>query len=239
MKYFSSIFISFLLLTLFLGSCQSNDPETARNQLDEFIISPSEESKNNVPTSTVDNLLTNFEREMWQKPNMVINRLGSLEKKVVADIGAGYGYFAFRLLREAKKVLAIDIDTTAIQFMDKMTQRLPEELQGRLEARLCPPNDPNLKKDEADIVIMVNTYIYIEDRINYLKTLQEGMTKNAQLLIIDFKMKNIPFGPPKDIRVPLSQVEQELEKAGFQQIQADDTSLDYQYIVTASRGEVS
>ncbi len=60
-----------------------------------------------------DTLVKHFEnpaRAEWQKPEWVIEQLGDLTGKTVADIGAGTGYFAFRIARKAKKVIAIDID---------------------------------------------------------------------------------------------------------------------------------
>ena len=49
-----------------------------------------------------------------------------------------------------------------------------------------------------------------------------------------YKEKNIPVGPPTNTKVPLSVVEKELKQAGFKNIKSDDTSLDYQYIITAT-----
>lgn len=181
-------------------------------------------------------LLANFEREVWQKPKMIISRMGDLTDKTVADIGAGYGYFTFRLAQEAEKVIAIDIDSVALEVITEEKKKLDEEIRKRIETRLCPPDDPNLKPNEADLAIFVNTYIYIADRVDYLQRLKEGVTPGGRLLIIDFKKKNLPFGPPSELKLSLSQIEQELSRAGWQQVQSDDTSLDYQYIVTATRG---
>mgnify|MGYP003513888378 CR=1 FL=1 len=50
------------------------------------------------------------DRTVWQKPYEVIHRLGPLEYLTVADIGAGSGYFSFRFIHEAARVIAIDID---------------------------------------------------------------------------------------------------------------------------------
>lgn len=181
-------------------------------------------------------LLANFEREVWQKPKMVIDRMGDLSGKTVADIGAGYGYFTFRLAQEAEKVIAIEIDSIALEVITEEKKKLEENIQQRIETRLCPPEDPNLRPGEADLAIFVNTYIYIADRVDYLRRLKEGVSPGGQVLIIDFKKKNLPFGPPPDIKLALSRVEQELIRAGWEEVRSDDTSLDYQYIVTARRG---
>lgn len=174
------------------------------------------------------------ERVIWQKPKEVIQRLGDLENKVIADIGAGSGYFSFRLLPQAKKVIAIDIDQQAISFMDSVKQFLPVEFQSKFETRKVGPDSPELKDGEADLVIIVNTITYIENKINYLKAVKKGISKNGKILIIDFKKRQIPFGPPAENKLALSVLEQQLIQAGFKRVIADDQSLDYQYIVMAS-----
>ncbi len=178
----------------------------------------------------------NTNRVIWQKPEMVIQLLGNLEEKVVADIGAGTGFFSLRLTPKSKKVIAIDIDQRFINYLDSIKiLELPDPLQSRLETRLATKDDPNLASNEADVAVIVNTYMYIDKRVEYLKTLKKGLTPGCKLLIIDLKKKRIPFSfaPPPELRIPLYLVEEELYKAGFVNIQTYDTTLDYQYIVIA------
>jgi SAM-dependent methyltransferase len=175
-------------------------------------------------------------RWIWQKPNVIIELLEPLEGKVVADIGAGpYGYFAFRIVHQAKaaKVIAIDIDPEAIQFMEDTKMLLAKDIQDRLETRLVKSDDPQLQAEEADIVLIVNTVAYIKDRVDYFSKLYKGTTKGGKILIVDFKKRNTPVGPPDSERVGSGQVESELKAAGYQSIFVDDRSLEYQYIVTA------
>ena len=61
------------------------------------------------------------------------------------------------------------------------------------------------------------------------------MKEGGKLLIIDFKKKRTPVGPPSDIRQPLFVVENELYDAGYKNILTNDTALDYQYIVIAEK----
>lgn len=185
-----------------------------------------------------ESLVADYEskdRGIWQKPDMVISLLGDLEGKTVADIGAGSGYFTFRMVAKAEKVIGIDIDQRFINLMDSVKVRLPEKYQTHFESRLAQPDNPALKPGEADAVMIVNTYAYIENRIQYLKVLSKGMSSGARLLIIDFKKNNIPVGPPQAFKVSLAQVEKELMTAGYLVEKMDTESLDYQYIVIASK----
>lgn len=183
-------------------------------------------------------LVADFESEnrvIWQKPDLVISQLGDLEGKTVADIGAGTGYFTFRMVPRAAKVIGIDIDPRFITFMDSMKVRLPQQYRDRFESRLAKPNDPLLRPNEADAVIIVNTYGYIEKRVQYLKTLWKGVAPDGEVLIIDFKKNNLPVGPSDQYKVALGQVEQELLAAGFELVKTDKEALRYQYIVLARK----
>lgn len=183
-----------------------------------------------------ESLIADYEskdRGIWQKPELVISLLGDLKGKTVADIGAGTGYFTFRMVPKAQKVIGIDIDQRFINFLDSVNVRLPAQYRGRFESRLAKPDDPLLRPGEADAVVVVNTYGYIQNRIQYLKTLSKGMSPGAKLLVIDFKKNNLPIGPPDEFKVALSQVEKELITAGFGIEKIDKDALDYQYIVLA------
>ena len=178
----------------------------------------------------------NTNRVIWQKPDLVLQQLGDLKDKTVADIGAGTGFFSLRLASVAKKVIAIDIDPRFVSHLDSLKKlELPTDIQPRLETRLAKPNDPNLRPSEADVVVIVNTYMYIKDRVGYLRNLKNGLSDGGRLLIVDFKKKRMPLGPPQDIRVPLFLAEDELYEAGYRDIATNDTSLDYQYIITARK----
>jgi 2-polyprenyl-3-methyl-5-hydroxy-6-metoxy-1,4-benzoquinol methylase len=177
------------------------------------------------------------DRVFWQKPDLVIDKLGDISELTIADVGAGSGYFARRLAHTAGRVIAIDIDPNFIHFMDSIKLvELPTDVQDRFETRLATPDDAKLNQEEADVVILVNTYIYLADRVDYLRRLKDGIKPGGRLVIIDFKKKRIPLQtPPAPLRIPLFEVEYELEEAGYRKVVSDDTSLDYQYIVIARK----
>lgn len=179
----------------------------------------------------------NTNRGIWQKPDVVVDLLGDLENKVVADIGAGTGFFTYKILPRAEKVIAIDIDPEFINYLDSLKAiNLPESQYWRLETRLAEPEMPApINYQEVDVILVVNTYIYLEDRIKYLESLRENLKPGGKLVIIDFKKKRTPVGPPQDIRMPLYVVEEELYQAGFEYVHTNDTYLDFQYILTAEK----
>lgn len=178
----------------------------------------------------------NQNRVIWQKPEMVLDMMGDLSNKNVADIGAGTGHFALRLAKKAKSVIAIDIDKKFTNYIDSVkVLELPETYQGRLTTRLASEDNPNLNDNELDYAVVVNTYMYVGNRVNWLKQIVKGLKSNGKVMLIDFKKKKTPVGPPSEYRVPLYIAERELEQAGFINIQTNDTALDYQYIVVGEK----
>lgn len=223
--------IKIIILLLLSGIYQGCDDTIHKNE----VLDVSDRS-NNLNSELEEESSVNIGRAIWQKPGLVIEKLGDISDKVIADIGAGTGYFSLRLAPRAKKVIAIEIEPAIIRYLDSLRLGLPKDQQNNLETRLAKINDPLLKPEEADIILIINTIAYIDKLDEYLKTVKKGLKKNGRLIIIDYKMKKLPINaPPKDERIYLDKLEDILESAGYQIAQSDDTSLDYQYILTATK----
>ena len=106
-------------------------------------------------------------------------------------------------------------------------------LKSKFEARLGLPNDPKLNLHEADVILIVNTYIYIKNRKDYFTKLRNTMNLGGKLVIVDFKNVDMAIGPPTSIKLSGNQVVQELIAAGYKNIKLDNNALEFQYIVTA------
>ena len=232
MKKYPVLF-AIALLCLSLAGCWNSGPDPTR----EYTEDPNQIDSNGQPGMSDD--YSNTNRMIWQKPELVLDRMGDIKNKVVADIGAGTGFFAFRLTPMAKKVIAIDINQNLINVIDSIrTVELSDADQNKLETRLADPDDPHLGTNEADVVLMVNTYLYLGNRVEYLKNLKNGIAPGGKIIIVDVKRQRLPQGeflPPQAIRVPQHLVEEELEQAGFQLLSSDDTSLIHQYMVVAQK----
>jgi ubiquinone/menaquinone biosynthesis C-methylase UbiE len=177
------------------------------------------------------------DRENWQKPQMVISRLGDLSNKVVADIGAGTGYFSMPLARKAQKVIAIDIEQQFLDYINRRLQHTPDRKSLNIETRLTKADDPNLNAGEADLVLIVNTYAYISNRVAYFSKVRKGLKPGGQLVVIDFKKEPLPVGPATEDKLDVAQVSLELDSAGFRTLSVDNSSLDYQYTLTAEKSK--
>ena len=177
-------------------------------------------------------------RKSWQKPELVITALGNIEDKTIADLGAGIGYFSFRLLSLCQKVIAIDIDAEAIEVLEGFKSTMSSTQQQKLDIRLATPDNPKLNMDEVDIVFIVNTVGFIGNRRSYISNLTPTIRQGGEIVIVDYKSKRLPSyveAPKFKDRVYMHVLEEDLEKAGFNNITVDDTTLEYQYIITATK----
>lgn len=174
-------------------------------------------------------------RVTWQNPEMVISKMGDFEDMVVADIGTGTGYFALRIVKNGGIVIGIDIEQRAIDYVEERKSELSPDLAERLTTRLSLPNDPKLAPNETDWVLIVNTYHFIDNRVDYLKKVISGMKKEGKIMIVDYKIGDMPVGPNDSIKVPITLAIQEIKSAGFNILEVDNSSLQYQYIIIAQR----
>ena len=174
-------------------------------------------------------------RVTWQNPEMVISKMGDFKDLVVADIGTGTGYFALRIVKNGGIVIGIDIEQKSIDYIEDRKSELSPELAKRLTTRLSVPDDPRLSSNEADWVLIVNTYYFMDERVNYLKKVVKGLKESGKIMVVDYKIGDMPLGPNDSIKVPITKALDEIKSAGFKILEVDNSSLQYQYIIVAQR----
>ncbi len=221
MKQVLLLFLMVASCTFLLTQCENSGQQHSAN----------EHLHHKTDHETLIKQFENPNRAKWQKPEVVIAALGDLTGKTVADIGAGSGYFTFPLAKKAAKVIAIDIDQKFLDYIEQRIETAEANYVGLIETRHASESDPYLKLNEADIVLIVNTYHHIQDRVKYFRSLQKNLQADGQVVIVDYKKKRTPMGPPQRLRLSSKQVVNELSEAGYTGIEVDDTSLPYQYII--------
>jgi len=166
-------------------------------------------------------------RDAWQKPDDVIRALAPAPDAVIADIGAGTGYFSVRLARAVPRgrVIGVDIEPDMVRYLAQRAQR---DGLANLSAQLGAADDPRLAV-KVDLVLLVDTYHHIAARESYFSRLRSSLNPRAQVAIVDFRRAS-PYGPPESMRVPRAQAERELERAGFVLVARHDF-LPYQYFI--------
>lgn len=170
----------------------------------------------------------NPERAAWQMPDRVIADLELQPGQRVADIGAGTGYFSVRLARAAAKptVYAVDIEDTMLAYLAK---RAGEEGLGKVKTILAAPDNPKLQ-EPVDMVLVVNTYHHIADRLAYFRKVRAGIRPGGKLAIVDWK-KGAPMGPADEYRFTPEEIRNELAAAGFRFVRQHDYLPNQNYLI--------
>ncbi|HXH82281.1 MAG TPA: class I SAM-dependent methyltransferase [Candidatus Tectomicrobia bacterium] len=170
-------------------------------------------------------------RDAWQKPDEVVRALAMPADAVVADIGAGTGYFAVRLARAVPRghVYAADLEPDMVRYLADRARR---EGLANLSAVQAAPADARLPRP-VDVALVVNTYHHIADRPGYFRGLQTSLRPGGRVAIVDF-LPDAPAGPPREARIPAAVVKEEMGRAGYGLV-AEHTFLPYQYFLVFAR----
>lgn len=171
-------------------------------------------------------------RDQWQKPARVIDALGLAEDSVVADIGAGTGYFAIPLAKRypGAKIIAVDVEPDMVAYLKKRARK--EKLKN-VRAIKVPADAPITLPEKVDLALVVDTYHHIAERTKYFSRLGEFIKPDGQLVIIDFTLDS-PEGPPAKHRIQPDRIREELEPLGYVQDKTYDF-LPYQFFLVFKR----
>jgi cyclopropane fatty-acyl-phospholipid synthase-like methyltransferase len=151
-------------------------------------------------------------RDAWQKPHEVIEALRLNADAVVADLGAGTGYFSARLARMLPKgrVYAVDLEPDMVRHLAERAER--EGLRNLYAVR--GEDDRANLPEPVDLVVLVDVYHHIEDRPDYFARLKDSLRAGGRLALIDFRM-DAKDGPPRAARIAPEQVRREMARAGY------------------------
>jgi cyclopropane fatty-acyl-phospholipid synthase-like methyltransferase len=171
-------------------------------------------------------------RDAWQQPERVLAALELQPRMVVADIGAGTGYFAVRLARAVPEgqVIATDIEPDMVRYM---TERAAREGLPNLRAVRTPPDDPQLAAQSVDRILVVDVWHHLDNRVAYARALALALRPGGKLAIVDFK-RDSTHGPPPAHRLASDEILRELRDAGLA-ASLSATVLPEQYIVIATK----
>ena len=172
-------------------------------------------------------------RDAWQKPDEILQALHIRAGMTVADLGAGTGYFSVRLAKAVGpegRVLAIDVEPKLVAHLK---ERAEKESLPQITALLVPPDDPKLPAAGVSLVMIVDTWHHIDDRLTYLGKLAKGLAPGGRVAVVDFKKGDFPVGPPDAHKLAPEDVIREFSKAGWALAERKD-DLQYQYVLSFS-----
>jgi SAM-dependent methyltransferase len=154
----------------------------------------------------------NPERDAWQKPEEILDVLHLQHTSLVADIGAGTGYFSVRIAKRIPegKIFAADIEPDMVRYLGERARR--EHLINLVPVQ-ASADAVNLP-EPVDVALVVDTYHHIGNRTQYFAKLKSSLRPGGRLVIVDFRADS-PNGPPVRHRISLERVTQEFMAAGY------------------------
>jgi arsenite methyltransferase len=166
--------------------------------------------------------LESNERDYWQKPDQVIQALQLSEGTVIADIGAGGGYFTERFSKTVGRlghVYAVDVQDIMIAKLKERVEINNLEnvtvIKGKFEAPMLPLH-------AIDMAFFSSVYKEIDDRIQYMKKVRKSLKPDGRVAVIEFYRDRGLMGPEFSDRLHETQIIDEMEKAGFVLLQRFD-----------------
>lgn len=168
-------------------------------------------------------------RDAYQKPHEVMQALAVREGEVIADIGAGSGYFAVRLAHHvgaAGRVYAVDVSADMVRHLHG---RVRDTKLTQLSPILAPPDDP-LLPEPVDRVLIVDVWHHIDDQAGYLEKLKTSLKPGGTIVMIDFHKRELPVGPPAGMKIAREDLIAQMTSAGFR-VKTEHTFLPYQYFL--------
>jgi ubiquinone/menaquinone biosynthesis C-methylase UbiE len=180
-------------------------------------------------------LLEGPDRAAWQKPDQIMDALAIADGSVVADIGAGAGWFTIHLARRVGPNGLVYAEDVQRQMLEAIRRRVEREGLQNVSTRLGADTSPNLPIDALDAILVVDVYPEVEDRVTFLRNLAASLKSGGRLGIVNYKPGRGGPGPsPQEgVRVESASVERDAQAAGLRVLARQ--VLPYQYLLVLGR----
>lgn len=174
------------------------------------------------------------ERESEEAPGKAIQALEIQPGQVVADIGAGSGYYTVRLAREVGptgKVYGTDIQPG---MLDLLLRNVARAKLDNVVPVLGTPDDPKLPPGAIDLALMVDVYHELAAPQAFIRKLRASLKPNGRLVLLEFRKEDprVPIRP--EHKMSVAEVRQEFEAEGFTLSAVLDV-LPWQHILVLTR----
>ncbi|MBD2181154.1 class I SAM-dependent methyltransferase [Planktothrix sp. FACHB-1355] len=157
-------------------------------------------------------------REIEERPSLLLQALDLKPTDIVADIGAGTGYFSFRIspLVPKGKVLAVDIQPEMLDIINFLNK---EKGVSNVEPVLASVTDPNLTEESIDIALMVDAYHEFSYPKEVMEKVVRAIKPNGRVILVEYRGEN-PFVAIKRLhKMTQNQVRKEMSVVGLQWVE--------------------
>ena len=175
-------------------------------------------------------LLEAPDRDLWQRPDQIMDAMAIADASVVADVGAGSGWFTIRLARRVGPRGVIYAQDIQPEMLSAISRRVLREGLTNVRAVLGRASDPRLPEQALDAVLIVDAYHEIEDRVTMMANIKRAIKPQGRIAVVDFRLDGMGPGPDAEDRVSPDVVVKDADRAGLRLIR-QETFLPYQYLL--------
>jgi ubiquinone/menaquinone biosynthesis C-methylase UbiE len=175
------------------------------------------------------------EREREEEPSKAIAALDIKPGQVVADVGAGSGYYTVRLaarVGQTGKVLATDLQP---QMLSLLRQRIAREQLTQIEVAQATETDPGLPANTCDLILVVDVYHELSRPQEVLRKLRAALKPDGRLVLIEFRKESEWVPIREEHKMSIREATMELEAEGFRLDRVIDV-LPWQHILVFQAG---
>ena len=174
------------------------------------------------------------EREQEEQPKKMIEALELKPGQVVADVGVGTGYFAFRMapfLGEKGKVLGVDIQQEMLDLLKAKAAKLKVT---NVEGVLGTVKDPKLPEAGVDLVLMVDVYHEFDHPWEMMQAIKKSLKPGGRVVLVEYRKEDTAV-PIKEVhKMSEEQIKKEMTAAGLEHVKTVGT-LPRQHIAIFKR----
>jgi FkbM family methyltransferase len=174
--------------------------------------------------------LERTDRQPNERPDLVVDSLTLSPGDVVADIGAGTGYFTFRIAPNVPdgRVLAVDIQP---EMLDIMRSRIEEKGINNVSLVKGTESDTRLPADSVDVALMVDAYHEFAFPREMMLSIRKALRPGGRVVLIEYR-KEDPSVPIKPLhKMSEAQVKKEMEAVGLEWVKTRDMLPRQHFIV--------
>lgn len=155
------------------------------------------------------------EREMEEEPDKALDAIGIAKGQHVADVGAGVGYFTWRLAQRvgpAGKVYATDIQP---RMLERLKKNVAERKLKNVETILGAEDDPKLPASSVDLILLVDVYHEFSQPREMLRKMREALKAGGRLVLLEYRKEDPTVPIRLEHKMTLEEVKVEIEPEGF------------------------
>jgi ubiquinone/menaquinone biosynthesis C-methylase UbiE len=175
-------------------------------------------------------LLEAPDRDIWQRPDQIMDALAIADASVVADVGAGAGWFTVRLARRVGPNGIVYAEDVQQEMLNAISRRVEREGFTNVRPIKGEGSDPRLPRGKLDAILLVGTYYEVQDRVTMFQNLAAALKPQGRIGVVDFTLKGGGPGPPMEERVDPQIVVGDAGRAKLRLL-SQQSFLPYQYFL--------